>query len=320
MMDLQTFFNSLASETQPAVICFTSTPATKSVQETYPLLFFSLLYNAIKSKSEQLISINMLDVEPDSLTSQLSISFLGSRAVYWLRAFHDLDAKKKQTWLKHIHSYTGPHQLILFNESVDWKDSEARSVIELPAMVDSKQYAQLQTFFKPDLKTSKFVTALFANRPAMSLDIACLMLEYQAVSGAGTDEFMHQWLDKIVVSEASLFTLSQHFFAKSAKSFFQLWSKIGPEYPDVFWVSFWSEQLWRAHYFVKLCKEKDMVQAKKIAFRLPFSVIQRDWRKLDLDELRNAHQALYEFDFNLKHGATSDSLELIFHKFLLGEY
>ena len=53
---------------------------------------------------------------------------------------------------------------------------------------------------------------------------------------------------------------------------------------------------------------------------MPFSFIQRDWRKISLDELRYAHQALYDFDYNFKNGASIYSLEAVYHTFLADGY
>jgi hypothetical protein len=323
-MDLKIFldkFDSYLQESRVMVFTPNTELTTRDGEYKYPLLFFSMLRNKIKEKSEQFITVDVMEHEPEQLSSQLSMSFLGLNARYWLRSFHELDAKKKKYWLSFIASYQGPHQIIFYSDAKDIEEADGRIVIEIPELADAQHYERLLTFFKPEIKTQQFSKSLFVDRSTtVPFDSACLMMEYHAVTGAGVDEFIKNWLNKMVPSEKSLFTLSQHFFAKSTKSFFSLWQDIGPEYPEMFWTTYWSEQLWRAHYFVKMCKNKDLVQAKKIAYRLPFSFIQRDWRKLTQEELQSAHQAFYDFDFNFKNGASADAMELIFHKFLLGEF
>ena len=125
-----------------------------------------------------------------------------------------------------------------------------------PPLVDIQIFGELLTFFKPEAKIQSFIQALFTHRKVIPLDTACIVLSYATVVGSGYAQFIQSNLNKIVASDKSLFTLSQHFFAKSPVSFFSLWLEVASDYPEPFWISFWSEQLWRAYYFVKYTKKK----------------------------------------------------------------
>jgi hypothetical protein len=285
----------------------------------YPLLFFSLTFQRIeKIHTISVQKIVLHEVDQAAIKSQLSMSFLGQVQVYWFGNLAELDAKKKNAWLSYLTTYTGPHILLFFIDEVSDKQS---TIIDMPLIVDEKMYDVVHNFLKPELvPQKKFSKKLFSSVEKVTLDTACLLLEYQAVVGLGADEFLDEWLEKLVPSEKSLFTLSQYFFAKSSKDFLNLWQEMRTVYPEVFWISFWSEQLWRAHYVVKFYQEKKIAEAKKISYRLPFSFIQKDWKKSNTTELRNAHQFIYDLDYKIKNGFSDIGLDLFYTKFFSGDF
>ncbi len=288
--------------------------------QEYSLLFFSLLMQKMHTVHDiQVQTLSVQEAELSSIKSQLSMSFLGINQMFWLGNLADLDEKKKRAWLAYISTYTGPHMLVFF---LDEADGTKIDFVDLPPVMNETLYQALQLFFKPDLagKSKQFNKKLFADYDKMSLDTTCMILEYQTVVGTGTQEFIDEWLPKIVASDKSLFTLSQYFFSKSSTSFMKLWHDVRAEYPDVFWVTFWSEQIWRAYYVAKLYQEKKIVDAKKISYRLPFSFLQRDWRKSTLTELRNAHDYVYNLDYALKNGSGENGLDLFFTKFFSKQF
>ena len=100
-----------------------------------------------------------------------------------------------------------------------------------------------------------------------------------------------------------------------------LWDTFEAEYPMTFWCAYWSEQLWRAYHARYYLDRQQMQQAKSIAYRLPFSYMQKDWKKSTLIELRNAHQWIYELDLAYKNNIeTQAGIDLFFTKFFLAEF
>ena len=73
------------------------------------------------------------------------------------------------------------------------------------------------------------------------------------------ETFIDTWLDAFIVPETSLFTLSQHFFARSPQKFLSVWKAIAPSYAEQFWIAFWSEQLWRAYHVVDCLQQSRFV-------------------------------------------------------------
>jgi hypothetical protein len=94
-----------------------------------------------------------------------------------------------------------------------------------------------------------------------------------------------------------------------------MWVTIKDTYPLQFWIVFWSEQVFRAYHFIGYKKSKQLLHAKKIAYRLPYSFIQKDWMNLSLDSLQQIHHMMYELDFRYKNGASELYLDHAFSTF-----
>jgi hypothetical protein len=164
-------------------------------------------------------------------------------------------------------------------------------------------------------KQPLFGNYLFKLVRTVSLDTSILLIEYARLLGRNSQIFFQQWLPHIVVPDVSLFSLSQALFDKNARQFFTQWQRVSALYSPPFWVSFWSEQLWRACCYIYLQKNGKKDEAKKMCYRLPFSFIETTWRHYTIDELRYAHQLLYDIDYHLKQGGSEHGLELLYARF-----
>ena len=67
-------------------------------------------------------------------------------------------------------------------------------------------------------------------------------------------------------------------------------------------------------------QKNDSFDAKRISYRLPFSFINGGWKKINSEELKNAHHFIYNLDYNIKNGAGTYGLELLYSKFFQGEF
>lgn len=162
-----------------------------------------------------------------------------------------------------------------------------------------------------------FALLLFKKYKTISLDTACLVLQYVQVLGSAQRDFMNEWLDALIVPQQSLFLLSQYFFARQPTSFFVQWSKLVDAYSPQFWCVFWSEQLWRAYHYVYLTRQGNISTAREAGFRLPFSFLRKDWRTLPLNNIKKAHERMYEIDFSLKNGGDSGVFDLFYSQFFI---
>jgi hypothetical protein len=284
---------------------------------SYPLLFFSLLCNRLKEQGIALEIIDFANDELSQLESKFHTSFLGAQRCFWLKDASQLNDRSRKWLYKFVADYQGPHVIAFFAQTDTplLLNKQSLSII-IPDTIDQKTVQAVIAFaIKNAAANGKIVAQICKGRDAIALDTACVLMHYAQVLGASTQTFVAEWLDQIIPPEQSLFTLSAHFFAKKPKLFFTMWAVIGPQYSEVFWVTYWSEAIWRAHYYCALTQSKQFGEAKKISNRLPFTFIQRDWKLHSLSHLRQAHQQLYEIDFALKNGAGPEVLELFYSQF-----
>lgn len=287
----------------------------------YPLLFFSLLCAQFKAQGVPLEIIDCAENDVSLLESKFQTSFLGMQLVFWLKNSSELNERTRKWLFKFIADYQGPHTILFFASADNPLVLNKQSLsLMIPQTVDQKAVVSLVAVLsKGGAVIQQSIARMGKGRDGISLDSACLLMHYAQVLGANTEQFSTQWLDKIITPERSLFALSTHFFAKKPKLFFELWTHVGSEYSDVFWVSYWSEIIWRAHHYVALTKAKQFGEAKKISNRLPFTFIQRDWKLHSSSSLKEAHQKLYEIDFALKNGASQGVVELFYSQFFNAE-
>lgn len=291
----------------------------------YPALFFPELI--VRCKINDIGPIRVIDLNDaplDSTSALLSSSFLGTRSYYWLKNISDLDAKKRSYWLSYLQSYSGPNCLIFFcDKIIPHKKSDSLVHIEIPDQFDQSASVVIFNSLIPNDsgRCSLVVRTLFKRRRKISLDSICLLTHYMAVAGPDLELFLTNWLDTIIVPDASLFDLSKYLFARNQEAFFRVWQSMSDSYGELFWVAYWGDIFWRAYHFVRLSSLGHHEQAKKFAPRLPFNFIQGGWRQVSLDELKEALNYVYALDTDIKNGVQGlPFLELLYLKFFLRHF
>ncbi|MFT6765366.1 MAG: hypothetical protein ACJAZS_000242 [Alteromonas naphthalenivorans] len=288
----------------------------------YPVLFFATLLDRLRKKyTPAPKTISFLDTDFVSLQAQLSTTFLGQQDIIWCGNISGLDASTKKKMLPFLATYTGPHTLFSFITTKDITASvDKQIIINLDDPLSPAEREQLITFLFDRLQWKQVHELTKESYKTMSLDTVVLLAQYRLVLGKNTDLFMQQWFEKLLVPDESLFTLTQWFFSRKPQHFFRTWHAIKDNYAPVFWTMFWSEQLWRAHYALSLRKQNKLAEAKQMAYRLPFSFLQRDWKNVSESELQNAHDFLYTADFNIKNGSSDLFLEVFFNNFFSKQF
>lgn len=296
------------------VICF-------NIKKEYPLLFFSQFMSRIAKDDASIISLDLTG-ESALIQSQLETSFLGMTKRYWLGSIDALSKTAMKEWQRYLETYQGPNSLLYASANIDQKKIKQTNVIELPDEVNKWEFRELFIFFvrEPNAMDQQRIDQLYIKTDTIGLDAACLLLHYMQVLGSQAQTFFDSWLDQIVIPKQSLFVLSQHFFSKKATLFLHYWHEIKDQYPEQFWISFWSDQLYRAAFYCKYMQESKLNEAKSVGYRLPFSFLQKDYRNHTFHELYHAHQSLYDLDYDLKHGATALGLDLFLYNFFAGIY
>jgi hypothetical protein len=114
--------------------------------------------------------------------------------------------------------------------------------------------------------------------------------------------------------------LSEYFFAYDANNFFKLWSVIEKNYSEMFWISFWAEHLWRACCVINYLNLGDFAQAKRAGFRLPYTFINRDWKKHNIIKLKKLYCLLYKIDYLYKTGSPFCLFEFFYLSHFLSNF
>jgi len=295
------------------------------VADTYPVLFFSMIMQKIKTVTQGTVEyLDLQDHEQESILSKLEMQgFLGTKNSYWLGNISTLKAKKKKLWVEYVSNYQGQHNLCFCCGESDADFLEKKDLkIVLEDTIDRVQFEKIASTFQSinHALLKKLMNKLFLYNRSVELDKACLLIHYVKVLGNNLDQFCNEWLGIICNQEQSLFKLSEYFLSKRSKHFFSLWSKVGHRYPEVFWISYWSDTIWRAYHYVKTMRTGNFAEGKKMGYRLPFAFLKYDWRKVNPEELKAGHQFLYGVDHNLKNGVGSYGLELLYMNHMLGKF
>jgi hypothetical protein len=294
------------------VICFTG---------TYPVLFVSFLLRHLKNcDTHSITTIDWQQVTVQEIKAQLSVSFLGETFVAWCSDLGQLEARQKKELFSFLATYKGPHAVWFFSAETDLvKLKHSWTVIQIPQSLDWHMFKQLfQVLFESEFSKLQPLELIFKKKGSLGFDEAALLSQYALLlSKSAFEEFCSSWLGLMVPQDQSLFELSTQFFAKNQKRFFALWKNIGGQYPAPFWLVYWSDQLFRAASFVQYSRKQEFNEAKKIAYKLPFSFIKKDWQQYTYTELAAAHDKVYALDFQIKNGGTDSWLDLFFVQFFI---
>ncbi len=283
---------------------------------SYPLLFGrAFAQQMAKSLGYTLSYQNVQNDNSGAAMASLRTTFLGQKHCYWLGSIDNIGKKQQQEWLSFLEQYNGPHILLFFGQNLLKNKQENWNIISLPEDVGLPVFKNMAQFF--EAREASFEQILFRQSEKITLDTAYLFLQYAQVVGQNSKQFATDWLPDMIVSEVSLFALSQALFDRNKTVFFSLWGQMAHRYSVPFWTTFWSEQLWRAYAYIRFQKLKKISEAKKIGYRLPFSFLNRTWRSYSLERLKKAHNFLYEIDHQVKNGGDAFALDLFYAIFLL---
>jgi hypothetical protein len=287
----------------------------------YSPFFFYTFFNYVWKKKLLPVVLKgsiTRNISSVSILSLIGQGTLGERNFFWLGDIEkSVTDKNKKNVIKSLLSYLGPNVIAFFvNDDVKVKKSD---VIKVKNDITLKDFQQLEVFFDKSVKGKKlfFVKRIFSQIGTISLDFACMLFEYlDLLSDRYVDDFFSYLVSSLKYDE-SLRHLSGYFFSKNSSRFFKLWSSVYSNYSEMFWIAFWSEQIWRAYYVVLFLQNNDFISARKMGFRLPIAFLKKDWNLVSLSQLSKLHDFLYFIDFSMKKGSTFYSLDLFYcHHFL----
>lgn len=289
----------------------------------YPAVFFSFFMPWLAEKwGREYASFSGEGVDISAFQKVCYQTFLGRSFLIWGGNYAAFSSSARKTLNSMLKSYEGPHALALFFNSKDKETATVsgnrRVLIELNGNVDRELFCILASLKSINVNGNMW-DRWTKKRGALSFDDAARLLQYASIAGDELQGWLTAWEDRLFPADQSLFKLSQYFFARDRAQFMSLWAVYRDFYPAEFWVAFWSEQLWQAHMVI--LNAKGNTPAGVATNRLPFSFLQRDWRRYEPRELTAAHAALYTIDFSLKNGKTDFyAIELFVLKFVTGGF
>lgn len=244
--------------------------------------------------------------EVAAFQATLSQGFLGNAEVLWCDL--SLGSKKPAKWthevMRSLQGYQGPHAVWMVCDAEMAEQLPAAWMrIQIPDVVMGSEMGDLATFC--DLPRARDVLAhgmMRISDDQMSVDEALVLLRHAEYVPTKEWAAADEYLQKFLPVHASLQMLSELFFKQDYAAFFAYWAQIGDQYGEMFWVAFWSEQLWRAYWVCFFMNKGQQTRARAVSFRLPPAFLGGLWRRQDREMLRNGYEQLFFFDCCVKKG------------------
>lgn len=274
------------------------------VTPSYPTLFLEHIKKVVYAAGYQLTSLSSSD-SIAGIEEQLHTGWIGLKKHIYLFNMVQADQATLRVVEKVLASYEGPHNVLMLSarESAVGKSK----VVTLPDLITYPDYCVLFKSLHPSQGTgsSALIKKVFKKYGHLSLEQAFHLMRYHPILGSkyNEEEQTSAFLDEIIAPSHSLFRLSGHLFAGDKKEFLEMWAHMHEEYGAQFWISFWSDQLFRAYWFADAMHARNKDAAQRISPRLPFSFTQRDWKKMDTKKISKAHAFLYRLDNRIKNGS-----------------
>jgi hypothetical protein len=295
--------------TSSKIYCFTGSE--------FCSLFFNKIFNFLEQNQKLPYPKKSLSSEnlKNEYHSYLEQSILGNYNFYWLG---NLSEQSKNTkLLNYLFNYQGCHTIAFFvpNDFKNLKLSDNAVQIEIDSNINISDVKAIVTLFNPKISDKKIalIDKIFGINSDIDIDSACMLINYfELINVNSSMDESCSYLCKIFGVQPVLSQLSNAFWTKNSKDFFKIWQKIEPNYPEVFWVIFWSEQIWKAYHTISFLNQKNFVKAKQMSYGLPFSFISRDFKNFKPASLVSLYENLYEIDFAIKNGSTFYSLDLFY--------
>jgi hypothetical protein len=283
----------ITASTKPNNIWFITAP------KNAPLFFMRWFWYL---KNQHNISYEFIEE-----TQILGCSFLGQGKYYWLGCMDDYTAKKKQEVLNYLLNYQGPHTVGIFieNDTASKINKNNLNLIDL-SLADLPTFASVLPWLSGEKKQ-------YIKKPS-SVDQAVLWQEYNYLVKENINNLLEEW--PLQQTDESFFNLAKYFFKKDSKNFFSLLHKLQDSYNGQFYISYFTDQLFRAIFYCYYRQNNMLEQAKAISYKLPYNLLQNEWQNLDTNNLKLKLIELYEIDFQIKNGGSTYLLDSWFLSYL----
>ena len=237
-----------------------------------------------------------------------------------------LTAQQKIALLKKVRDLIEKNAASRYFFEVDARDVEAHKtllneienlhLIKISDSISFEEFAAMAEFFERSASVS--LQEAYGLRPSMSFDHAIIILEHVSCVSRRTFGSFERYLFGLLPSSVQLRDLSEAFWTRNSKKFFVDWARMADEYPEGFWVSYWSTQLFTAFFFIDRSLREGKVTPMGAEHGLsPTFTWKLGWKKYSKAYCEQLHSVLFEIDFELKNGSSPEALEYFFNKHFL---
>ncbi len=283
------------------------------------MAFIPMLFNYIcAEKKISLITLSVREKSMRDMKEILESTFLGQAHWYGIWDLELVSKNTISTFVDYLMQYKGPHILIICSSADSSFMAEIKkSAFVVPTELSTQQVAGLSTVLPPRLfnaPTLQLIATRDASVPFVSLLAA---MPYIPVLGrALIPLFKEQYLPRLIKSDmGSLFAFTDLLWQRKIAAFYAYWAEIRGLYAPQFWLSFWSDQFFRAYAYSYCMKRKETALAQQVAARkLSFIYIKSTWQSVPLDLLITVHEMIYRIDYSSKSGGTTDMIEYIYQR------
>ncbi|MBT4595115.1 hypothetical protein HOD08_04545 [bacterium] len=283
-----------------------------------------IIDRAKKTASFQIVSCSRDEFVERSKHDAMQQTFLMSRRLWWLGEVCTGAAapKKQQAFFARV-AQINPIDIVIFFVSDTAK--VPKQVLDKATVVDVPGYANFQNLrdvLGDKLNFDAMKSALRAV-PKMTIDAACTMNFCASTVGAKSNGDFSEYAEKVCADEEGVgfFALVDAFFARDHKKFFEVWDKKASDYPDVYWIVFWSEKIWRACFFVDYMNKGRNAEAKRFSGGLSFGFARKGgYKNFTVKGLTSAYDMLYEMDRRIKMGGGTLELDGFFVKYFTNQF
>lgn len=188
--------------------------------------------------------------------------------------------------------------------------------VKLPEALSPEEFSACASLM--GFSSSIPLQELYSTRLEMPLDHALILFDHASCVSKRTWDMFKDYSFALLSSNSQLRDLSESFWTRNSKRFFNEWRRIGPEYPESFWVAYWSSQFFLAYFYIDRAQQVTKITPAGVEHGLsPTFTWKNGWKKYSKAYCEQLHSKLYEIDFELKNGSDGVVLEYLFNQHFL---
>lgn len=285
------------------------TPVTCFTGNLYPYQFIIKCLSILESEQYLPVTRSRMQIsnqDAKTLLPLLQQTILGQASFFWLGDVDENFTQKQSALIiESLSKYSGENRIALFAREVGQKNLMVE--IQLPSEIILDEGIEVVKFFFPKILNNKqkllAIEQLFNQSKKLPLNLFITIMDNFELVHSKNLDLLLEYLGPSLPFNGELSLLSQAFF-KRDRLFFKHWQELSKIYPPVFWLVFWGDQWWRAFHLITFALHKNIILAKKMGFKLPYSFVTKEWQTYSPEYFQNLLAKLYVVDYNIKQGST----------------